>query len=453
MLPNRELETPMPLLERLGLHRPELRAWAMYEWATTGMWAVIVAAIFPVYYQSVLAQGLSAVDTRWNFAFATTLGIAIVAVAAPLMGAITDRVAIKKPLLASFALLGIAACVLLLLATEGRWLLGLTLFVLINMGANGSIVFYDALLPHVARPREVDRVSAGAFAVGYLGAGLLLAACLLVIQRPALLGLPAEGTLPARLCFAAVGLWWLLFTIPLLWRVPEPPPEVAPGDVVGEGTLRFAWHRIRGTFRELRAYRHAFVLLIAYLIYGDGIGTIIRMAALYGEELGIGRGHMIGAIVLVQFIGVPFAFLFGALAGRIGTKPAILVGLSVYTLITVLAFYMKTALHFWCLAVLVGTVQGGTQALSRSLYASLIPPYKSGELFGFYGVMDKFSGMFGPTVFAWVGAATGSARFGILSIVLFFLLGGFLLHLVDVDEGRRIARQAQARARPLDEDA
>jgi MFS transporter, UMF1 family len=218
----------MPLPERLGLHRPELRAWAMYEWATTGMWAVIVATIFPIYYQTVAAAGLPGPVAIRNFALATTLGIVLVALAAPVLGAITDRAAIKKPLLAAFAGIGIAASGLLFFVSEGDWLMGLAFFVLVNIGANGSIVFYDALLPHVARAHEVDRVSTGAFAIGYLGAGLLLAFCLLMIQAPGLFGLP-EGTLPVRLSFVAVAAWWAVFSVPLLRRVPEPPPEALPG--------------------------------------------------------------------------------------------------------------------------------------------------------------------------------------------------------------------------------
>ncbi len=438
----------MPLLERLGLHRPELRAWAMYEWATTGMWAVIVATVFPIYFAQVAAAGMDDATRIRYFALATTLGIVLVAVVAPLLGAITDRIAVKKPLLAAFAALGIAGCGSLFFVGEGNWLLGLLFFVLVNLGANGSVVFYDALLPHVARPGEEDRVSTGAFAVGYLGAGLLLAACLLVIQRPDLFGIP-DGTLPSRLSFVAVAIWWGVFTIPLLRRVPEPLPEVTRDDALGQGVVRFALNRIATTFSELKSYRNAFLLLVAYLVYGDGIGTIIRMATLYGTDLGIDRGHMIGAIVMVQFVGVPFSFAFGMLAGRIGTKRALYLGLTTYLGITVLGYFMTTALHFWMLAVLVGMVQGGTQALSRSLYASMIPAYKSGELFGFYGVMDKFAGMAGPTVMATVATATGSSRLGILSVAIFFIVGMFLLSRVDVEEGRRVAREEQARARPV----
>lgn len=438
----------MPLLERLGLHRPELRAWAMYEWATTGMWAVIVATVFPIYFAQVAAAEFDDATATRLFAVATTLGIVLIALVAPLLGAITDRIAVKKPLLAAFAALGIAGCGSLFFVGEGNWLLGLFFFVLVNLGANGSVVFYDALLPHVARSGEEDRVSTGAFAVGYLGAGLLLAACLLVIQRPDLFGIP-DGTLPSRLSFVAVAIWWGVFTIPLLRRVPEPPPEVTTDDALGQGVVRFALNRIVTTFSELKSYRNAFLFLLAYLVYGDGIGTIIRMATIYGNELGIDRGHMIGAIVMVQFVGVPFSFAFGMLAGRIGTKRALYLGLVTYLGITLLGYFMTSALHFWMLAVLVGMVQGGTQALSRSLYASMIPAYKSGELFGFYGVMDKFAGMAGPLVMAGVSTATGSSRLGILSVAIFFLVGMWILSRVDVEEGRRMAREEQARARPV----
>jgi MFS transporter, UMF1 family len=421
----------------------------MYEWATTGMWAVIVATIFPIYYQTVAAANLDGTTATQYFATATTIGIALVAVIAPILGAITDRAAIKKPMLGAFAAVGISGAGLLFFVQEGDWLMGLTFFVLVNIGVNGSTVFYDALLPHIARTDEVDRVSAGAFAIGYLGAGLLLAFCLIVIMQPTWFGLPPEGTLPSRLSFVAVAVWWAVFSLPLFFRVREPAPEVVPGEVTEEGVFRFAIHRIVQTFRSLKSYKHAFIFLIAYLIYGDGIGTIIRMATVYGAELGIESTHMIGAIVMVQFLGVPFTFLFGMLAGRIGTKNSIFLGLLVYVAITLLGYFMTSPVHFWALAALVATVQGGTQALSRSLFASMIPPYKSGELFGFFGVMDKFAGMFGPTFFALVIALTGSSRLGILSVLIFFVVGAAILYAVDETTGRRVAREDQARARPL----
>lgn len=421
----------------------------MYEWAITGMWAVIVATVFPIYFQVVAAEGMPGAEATRLFALATTLGIVLVAVVAPLLGAITDRKPYKKRLLAAFATLGATSAALLFFVEQGDLWLGLGLFVLVNVGVNGSTVFYDSLLPYVARPHEVDRVSAGAFAVGYLGAGLLLAFCLAMIQAPGVFGLP-EGTLPTRIAFVLVGLWWIGFAIPLFRRVPEPPVEIVPGEDLSESTLTFAFRRIRETFSGIRSYHNAFLVLIAYLIYGDGIGTIIRMAAVYGAELGIGQGHLIGAIVMVQFIGVPFTFVFGSLAGRIGTKGAIFVGLAVYTGVAVLGYFMQTPLHFWILAALVGTVQGGTQALTRSLFASLIPAYKSGEFFGFFGVFDKFAGTFGPLLIAVAISMTGSSRIGILSVIAFFIVGALVLARVDVDAGRRVATEAQARARAVE---
>jgi UMF1 family MFS transporter len=228
--------------------------------------------------------------------------------------------------------------------------------------------------------------------------------------------------------------------------VPEPPARLESDERKGENPLRAAFVRLGETFHELRGYRQAFLLLLAFLIYNDGIQTIIKMAAAYGTELGIGQSSLIIAILLVQFVGVPFAFLFGRLAHRIGAKPAIFVGLVVYTLISIVGYSMRTATHFFVLAILVGTVQGGTQALSRSLFASMIPPHKSGEFFGFFSVFEKFAGILGPLFFAWAIAITGSSRVAILSVIAFFAVGAAILAVVDVDRGRQAAREAEAAA-------
>jgi UMF1 family MFS transporter len=204
--------------------------------------------------------------------------------------------------------------------------------------------------------------------------------------------------------------------------------------------------RIGHTLRELREYRQAFLLLVAFLIYNDGIGTIIRMAAPYGAEMGLPEGTLIGSLLVVQFVGIPFAFLFGMLAGRIGAKRSLYIALAVYIGITVTAYYMRTAADFFVLAVLVGTVMGGAQALSRSLFATMIPRHKSSEFFAFFGVFEKFAGIFGPGVFAVVISATGSGRNAILSVIPFFVAGAALLSLVDVEAGQRAAREAEARA-------
>jgi UMF1 family MFS transporter len=301
----------------------------------------------------------------------------------------------------------------------------------------------------------MDRVSTAGYAIGYLGGGVLLALNLAWIQMPGLFGLPSgpglsEGaaTLPARLAFLSVAVWWALFSIPLFRWVPEPPARIEPDERPGEGPVRAALVRLSETFRELRSYRQAFLMLLAFLIYNDGIQTIIKMATAYGTEIGIDQSALIGAILLVQFVGIPCTFLFGAVAARIGAKRSLFLGLLAYTAISILGYFMTSAAHFYMLAGLVGVVQGGTQALSRSLFASMIPQYKSGEFFGFFSIFEKFAGIFGPLIFAGTIAATGSSRNAILSVIGFFAVGAVLLALVDVEEGQRVAREVEQEVTP-----
>ena len=435
--------------ERLGLHRPELVAWAMYDWANSAFMVVIITAIFPIFFSAVAAANLPAEVATFRFTIATTIGLAIIAVLSPLLGTIADYAGAKKKLLGGFMLLGVAAVGMMFFIQRGDWLLAAVLFILANIGANGSFVFYDALLPHVARPNEINRVSTAGYAMGYLGSGLLLALNLAWIQKPEWFGLPhgpdissAQATLPTRLAFLSVAIWWVLFSIPLFRRVAEPPRLVEPGRE-NTNPVTASFRRLSATFRQLRGFRNAFLMLLAFLIYNDGIGTIIRMATIYGTEVGIGRGALIASILLVQFVGVPFAFLYGMLADRIGTKQAIFLGLVVYTGISVLGYFMTSAMHFLILAFLVGMVQGGTQAISRSLFASMIPKQQSGEFFGFFAVFEKFAGVFGPAIFAIVISVTGSTRLSILSVIIFFVVGAWLLLKVDVDEGQRQARAAE----------
>jgi len=251
-----------------------------------------------------------------------------------------------------------------------------------------------------------------------------------------------------RLAFVSVAVWWLVFSIPLFRRVPEPPRTLEPDEVQRKQSLVAPFIRLGETIRQLRGFRQAFLMLLAFLIYNDGIQTIIKMATAYGTEIGIGQSALIAAVLLVQFIGVPFAFLFGMLAGRIGAKHAIFLGLLVYTVISIVGYFMKTATHFFILAGLVGMVQGGTQALSRSLFATLIPAHKSGEFFGFYSVFEKFSSILGPLLFAATIAVSGSSRNAILGVILFFAVGAGLLALVDVDAGRKVARDAEVGLQP-----
>jgi UMF1 family MFS transporter len=430
------------LLERLGLGRRDLRAWAMYDWANSAFWSTIVAAIFPIYFQKVAAAGMPGPVATSRFAWASTISILIVAIIAPLLGAVADYAAVKKRLLAVFLAIGAAATAAMYFIRRGDWEFALVLFVVSNVGVAGSIVFYESLLPHLVGEDELDRVSTAGYALGYLGGGVLLAINVLMMSKPEWFLLP-NREVAVRASLASVAVWWVVFSIPLFRDVPEPPRRLEQGERPEGNALATAGRRLLETFGELRRFKQAFMLLLAFLLYNDGIQTIIRMATTYGTEIGIDENAMILALLITQFIGVPFGFLFGFFAQKIGAKRAVFVGLAVYSLISVLGYFMRTATHFYVLAIMVGMVQGGTQALSRSLFASMIPKHKSSEFFAFFGVFERYAGILGPAVFAWVVAHSGTSRNAILSVLAFFILGGALLTRVDVDEGRRAARAAE----------
>jgi MFS transporter, UMF1 family len=431
------------LLNRLGLGRPEVRAWAMYDWANSAVQTTIISAVFPIYFHNVVAADLGDAEATSRFAWATTLAILIVAVVAPLLGAIADYAAMKKKMLAVFLWIGALATIAMYWIGPGDWSLALTLFVVVNIGVAGTTVFYDSLLPHLVSDSEMDRVSSAGYATGYVGGGVLLAINLLMIQKPAWFGIPDAGV-AVRLSLASVGIWWLFFAIPLFRKVPEPPRKIEADESLSGNVLATGFKRLIETLKELRAYRQAFLFLLAFLVYNDGIQTIIRMATTFGSEINIDQNAMITALLITQFVGIPFAFMFGMLAGRIGPKVAIFLGLMVYAVIIGLAFFMSSAAHFYALAILVGMVQGGTQSLSRSLFASMIPRHKSSEFFAFFGVFERYAGILGPLIFAAMVDATGHSRNAILAVLGFFVIGGAMLAFVDVAAGRKAARDAEA---------
>ncbi len=443
---------PKGFLNALGLHRPELRAWAMYDWAVSAMQTVIMTAVFPIYFISVAGANGTPEAATQSLANANTVAAVVIAILGPILGAIADYQAAKKKFLAVFMMIGVFATMAMYFIQHGDLFLAATLFVLSMAGATGSMTFYESLLPHIASDKEVDRVSTAAYAFGYIGGGLLLALNLAWISNPALIGLPVgddlpreQATLPARLAFVSVGVWWLLFSIPLFRGVREPARTIEADETPRGNPFVAAFSRLGETLRELRQYKQAFLVMLAFTIYNDGIGTIIKMATAFGTEIGIARADLITAILIVQFVGIPFAFAFGALAGKLGTKLSILLGLAVYTGICIFAYGINSSREFYILAILVGMVQGGTQALSRSLFASMVPKHKSGEFFGFYSVFEKFGGILGPLVFSIAIGETGSSRGAILWVIGFFVVGGALLTRVNIPEGERMAREADAR--------
>jgi MFS transporter, UMF1 family len=435
------------LSERLGLNRRELRAWAMYDWANSAFQTTIITAVFPNFFSRVAAANpisgqpplLAPAEATAAFSWGTTICLTFIAILGPILGAIADYRGAKKKMLAIFLSIGVVTTAAMATIDAGEWRWALALFMISNVAIAASFVFYDSLLPHIAAPDEMDRVSTTGYALGYLGGGLLLAINLAWILSPATWGL--RDTVSAiHLSFVSVAVWWLLFSIPLFRRVPEPTRTLESDEHGDENTVVAAFVRLRETLRELRTYRNAFMMLIAFMLYNDGIQTMIKMASIYGAEVGIDFNAQIAAFIIVQFVGVPCSFLFGMLASRIGAKTGIFLSLAVYTGISLLGYFMTSTWQFFALAFLVGTVQGGSQALSRSLFARMIPPHKSSEYFGFFSVFEKFAGIAGPAIFAAAVTITGSSRPAVLSVILFFVVGGALLTRVDVAQGEREAR-------------
>jgi len=418
-----------------------VRAWCLYDWANSAFATTVMAAMYPPFFRSLAtAAGVSEPRATAYWGYTAALALLLVSLGAPVLGAIADFTGARKRFLGLFVGTGVAATAACTLNGDDTWLLAAALFVTANIGYAGANAFYESLLPSLAGPDELDRISARGYAFGYLGGGILLVINSMWVLRPNLFGMPGTG-FAVRASFLSVALWWGLFSVPLFRRVPEPPADRIPGMTTNPVVAGFG--RLASTIRDIRRYRQLMLFLVAFWIYNDGISTIIKMATAYGDEIGIDLGHMIVALVITQFVGFPCAILFGGMASRIGAKRSILIGLTVYAFICVLGFFMTSPLHFYLLAVMVGTVQGGTQALSRSLFASMVPRHKAAEFFGFFGASGKFAGIFGPLLFGVVSQLTGQSRLSIIALVAFFVLGALVLLRVDERAGVTAAREIE----------
>ncbi|HOX25430.1 MAG TPA: MFS transporter [Candidatus Krumholzibacteria bacterium] len=419
-----------------------VRAWCLYDWANSAFACTVMAALFPPFFRAIAeADGLApaAVTARWGLV--TGLALLVVALGGPVLGALGDALGARKRLLAAFMASGVLATAGFALLPPTNWRLAGGAFALANLGFAGSLVFYESLLLHVAPRGQLDTISARGYAWGYLGGGLLLIVNMLWVTMPGAFGFAGAGA-AVKASFLSVAGWWAIFSVPLFRYVAEPAP-------VRRGPASRVWRdgfgQLGRTWRDLRGYRPLLLLLLAYWLYNDGIGTIIKMATAYGGEIGIGTASMIQALVVTQLIGVPSTLLCGRLAARAGARPVLAGGLAVYAVVCVLGFFMSAAWHFFLLAALVGTVQGACQALSRSLFGTMVPRHKSAEFFGFYSTSGKLAGIFGPLAFAAVSHLTGQSRLSILLLIGLFASGAWLLLRVDLEAGRRQARIVEER--------
>lgn len=421
------------LLDKVGLDTKERRSWALYDVANSAFATTVMVAVLPIYFNDVLAAELAPNIRSAYWAYFNAFAMIVIALVSPSLGYLADVCASKKKYLAYYTVLGAVACFALAGLGKGQWLWAGILFMVSLFAFHVGIIFYESLLPHISTEENVHRISASGYAIGYLGGGVLLALNLAWIQMPQTFGM-ADAGVGVKASFVSVGLCWLLFSLPLFRNVHEPRQPVK---------VKMSWRlaasalfRLRDTFVELKKYPQVLLFLVSFWAYSDGVGTIMNMATIYGREVGIASSDLILAILLVQFIGVPASFAFGPITQKIGPKNSLFVTLFVYTLVSIVGYFMSTALHFWILAVGVSLVQGANQAISRSLFSSMVPAEKSGEFFGLFSIWSRFSGLFGPLVFGLLAEYSGGSRNAVAFVIFLFLLGIVMLKFVDVEKGK-----------------
>ena len=410
-------------------------SWAFYDWANSAYSTTVMAGFFPLFFKEYWADPHNPSQSTFYLGMANSIASMVVAALAPLLGSVADQGSAKKKFLTFFAFLGVIMTGGLWMVAQGNWQMAVLFYVIATIGFASGNVFYDALLPGLASEERVDAVSSLGFGIGYLGGGLLFLVNVFMYLKPELFGIP-DGATAIKLSFLSVAVWWAVFTIPLILFVPEPKNYE---NIDFNNAIRMGWVQLVQTFKEIRNMKVVGTFLLAYWFYIDGVDTIIRMAVDYGMSLNFPGESLIIALLITQFVAFPAALIYGRLASKIGTKMAIMVGIIAYSFITFLGYFMTEPWHFYVLAILIGLFMGGIQALSRSLYTRIIPPEKSAEFFGFYNMLGKFAAIIGPALMGTIALVTGSARLGILSILLLFILGAFFLNKVDIEEGKRLA--------------
>jgi len=400
-------------------------AWALYDWANSAFALSVLAVLFPLVLRNHWSSGDDAAAVTARLAWITFAASVVVCVTAPLFGTIADAGGYRKRFLFFLALLGAVSTAALGVVDAGDWQLALGVYLFASVGYYSSTVFYDSLLIDVTEPRYYSFVSTLGFSLGYLGGAVLLALHLWMVKSPETFGL--ENTVAAfNMAFVSVGAWWLVFLVPLLFFVSERHSAIE----VPHGAVRAAYTELKSTLREIRKYRNVTIFLMAYWLYVGGVFTIIAMAVDYGKRLGFADQDLVFALLITNFAGFPATLLYGLAAQRFGPKKGIYFALAVYIGACMWGVVMNTFEEFLVMAIIIGCVQGGVQGLSRSLYASLIPPEQPGEFFGFYNMTTKFAHVLGPAMVAVTAMLSDEPKWVLLVLMPLFFSGAFLLTLV-----------------------
>jgi len=415
----------------------EIISWSLYDWANSTFSTTVMAGFFPLFFKQYWSTSTDVTVSTWYLGLANSAASVLVASLAPFLGAIADKASVKKKLLIFFAFIGVISTGSLSIVSQGQWKIAIIFYVIASIGFMSANIFYDSLLPSVASYQKRDFVSSLGYALGYIGGAILFLINVTMYLNPKFYGITDAAT-AIKLSFLTVAIWWAIFSIPILIFVKEPSVQNDLGVIK---SIKLGWSQLVNTMQSIRELKIVTTFLIAYWLYIDGVDTMIRMSVDYGTSLGFSSSSLITALLMVQFIAFPATLAYGWFAGKIGIKNGILVGIIGYAMISILGSMVSREWHFYALAALIACFQGGIQALSRSLYSKIIPESRSAEFFGFYNMFGKFAAIIGPPLMGYIGLITGNPRYGILSIIILFIFGGYFLIKVDVEEGERLARE------------
>jgi len=425
--------------------KKSIYSWALYDWANSAFATTVMAGFFPIFFAQYWSNPENLSISTFYLGLGNSVASIIVVLLAPILGAIADRGTYKKRFLVFFAFLGVLMTAGLALVSQGMWQIALLTYVIATVGFSGANTFYDSLLPAVSNKDNVDYVSAVGYAFGYIGGGILIVINFLMITYPSFFGF-ADSVEGIKWSFVSVALWWAIFSIPIVLFVKEPKYHKTETTLQ---TIKSGFKQLKNTFNEIRHLKVVFTFLIAYWLYIDGVDTTVRMAADFGITLGFDSTTIMGALVLVQFVAFFATLLYVKFADKIGVKNAIYFAIAAYMVIIFSGYFVTEGWHFYIIAGMIGCFQGGIQTLSRSLYARIIPENKSAQYFGFFNMWGKFAAVIGPLLMGSVTLILSniiddhvlSARIGLQSIMILFILGALVLSKVNISEGEKMAKE------------